>query len=201
MSGKESFLIYKSFYEPIKHLSDEQLGRLFRALFDFQLDGIDCNDTDIAMAFMFFKNQFRLDNEKYQKVVERNRNNGLKGGRPRNPVGLEEPKKADKEKDKEKENGKENDIIDSFESFFDEYHKITGLKKTDKADALKKWKKLTSAERDKAIHNISNYANSVSDKKYCKKARTYLNDKNFNDEFVESSLTVPQTKPQGRLLQ
>ena len=35
----------------------------------------------------------------------------------------------------------------------------------------------------KAIDNIQPYWNSLRDKKYCKKARTYLADKNFNDEF------------------
>ena len=34
---KDSFLIYKSFYKPISRLSDKQLGRLFRAIFKYQL--------------------------------------------------------------------------------------------------------------------------------------------------------------------
>lgn len=79
--AKESFLLYKPFYEPIKSLSDQQLGRLFRALFEYQINGKDCNDSDILMAFLFFKNQFVLDEKKYEKIVERNRNNGSKRGR------------------------------------------------------------------------------------------------------------------------
>ena len=34
------------------------------------------------MAFSFFKNQMDIDRGKYQKVVERNKRNGSKGGRP-----------------------------------------------------------------------------------------------------------------------
>lgn len=81
---KESFIIYKGYYEPIKSLTDEQLGQLFRCIFNYQIDGIEPTINDsIYMAFQFFKNQFRLDEDKYQKVIERNKNNGSKGGRPK----------------------------------------------------------------------------------------------------------------------
>lgn len=36
------------------------------------------------MAFEFFKNQFEIDELKYQGIVERNRNNGRKGGNDKN---------------------------------------------------------------------------------------------------------------------
>ncbi len=99
--AKDSFIIYKSFYEPIKSLSDKQLGRLFRALFTYQIEGSTNVEQDIQMAFAFFKNQMEIDQSKYQKVVERNRQNGSKGGRPtkeenpKNPAGLKKPKKPD----------------------------------------------------------------------------------------------------------
>ena len=103
---KESFVIYKAFYEPISELSDEDLGQLFRYIFLYQINQIEPPNTSrVYMAFQFFKNQFRLDNEKYLKVVNRNKTNGLNGGRPKtqdnpkNPVGFSKPKKADNEKD------------------------------------------------------------------------------------------------------
>ena len=48
--GKESFLIYKSFYKPISKLSDKQLGRLFRAIFKYQLGEIITVEEDIEIA-------------------------------------------------------------------------------------------------------------------------------------------------------
>jgi hypothetical protein len=108
---KESFVIYKGFYAPIKELSNDDLGQLFRWIFEYQINGIEPTNTDrVFMAFQFFKNQFRLDDVKYEKVINRNRNNGLKGGRkaiqsnPNNPLGFLEPQKADNEKDNEKVN-------------------------------------------------------------------------------------------------
>ena len=121
---KESFVLYKSFYEPIKGLSSEDKGNLLDAIFQYQIDGIEpLNTSSIYMAFLFFKNQFRLDNEKYLSVIERNKTNGIKGGRPakvetqinpNNPVGFQEPKKPDKDKDKDNDNDKVkvNDIED-----------------------------------------------------------------------------------------
>lgn len=125
--NKDGFVIYKSFYDPIKSLSDKQLGRLFRALFDYQIEGSTQVDADIQMAFAFFKNQMEIDERKYHKIVERNKQNGSKGGRPpkeenpnnpNNPVGFLEPKKADKEKDKEKDLIKKNTKKKDFDLSF-----------------------------------------------------------------------------------
>ncbi|MCF8307851.1 MAG: DUF6291 domain-containing protein [Bacteroidales bacterium] len=113
---KQSFLLYKNFYSPIKGLSNEQLGRLFRAIFEYQINGIEEVDSDINMALQFFIVQFKLDDEKYQKIVDRNRENGQKGGRPKEPSGISgnpknpvEPKKADNENVNENVNENEYD--------------------------------------------------------------------------------------------
>jgi len=80
---KESFILYKDFYHAIKHLDNETLGQLFRHLHEYQIDSIEPEkDSPAYVPFMFYANQFRVDEKKYQAIVERNRNNGLKGGRP-----------------------------------------------------------------------------------------------------------------------
>jgi len=78
---------------------------------------------------------------------------------------------------------KEQITNNNFLTFWNFYHKITGMNKTDKVSAEKYWEKLTKVERKKAIDNIKSYYDSIDNKKYIKKARTYLSDKNFNDEF------------------
>lgn len=70
-----------------------------------------------------------------------------------------------------------------FMDFWDSYNKLTGMIKTDKEPAKKYWSKLTNTEKENATLNIKRYYDSLNNKKYCKKARTYLKDKNFNDEF------------------
>jgi hypothetical protein len=115
---KESFLLYKSFYEPIKTMSDNQIGRLFKSLFEYQINGTENVDDDIKIPFCFFKNQMDLDAVKYASVVARNQQNGALGGRkpkqtqknPKNPVGYFEPKKPDNDNDNDNVNEKDNDI-------------------------------------------------------------------------------------------
>jgi len=149
--NKQSFLIYKSFYEPIKHLNNEDLGKLFRVIFEYNLasdNGGNVNGFDVApeikMAFEFFKNQFLLDEVKYAKRVEASRTNGLQGGRPpknlenldkpNKPTGLssnlenlDKPRKADKDnvKDKEKvkDKDKEKDFKNITSGYSDEFEK------------------------------------------------------------------------------
>ena len=70
-----------------------------------------------------------------------------------------------------------------FDTFWNKWHEVTNKPKTDRSAAEKKWKGLTNKEKQKALDNIENYFESLDNKKYCKKARTYLEDKNFNDEF------------------
>jgi len=134
---RPSFLIYKSFYKPIKNLSNEDKGKLFTAIFEYQTQDFygsgQVIEPQIEMAFEFFKNQFELDQKKWEKRVEAQRANGKKGGRPKNSVednapdekpnepkethgdlnNPTKPKKGEKEidKDKDKDKDKEKEKI------------------------------------------------------------------------------------------
>ena len=95
-SERPSFLIYKSFFEPIKILSYENKGKLFEAIFEYQINGKLEAEPQIQMAFAFFKNQFELDQKKWEKKIVAQIDNGKKGGRPRNSSEItldEKPKK------------------------------------------------------------------------------------------------------------
>jgi len=98
----------------LEDLTVEQRGQLFYAIYKYHL-GDEINlDTILKIAFSPFKNQFKRDDEKYRSIVNRNRTNGLKGGRPKNPknpVGCSEtqrnpkkPKKADSDSDSGSDN-------------------------------------------------------------------------------------------------
>ena len=89
--GKEAFLIYTSFYKPISILSDKQIGRLFRAIFRYNLGEVVDVEDDIRMAFEFFKNQFEIDERKYQTKVMKNNESGRKGGNPNFKKGKPNP--------------------------------------------------------------------------------------------------------------
>lgn len=118
---KDSFILYNSFYEPIKTLKNEQLGKLFRAIFNYTINREITQEDDILIAFMFIKNQLDLDNEKYERICERNKKNGSKGGRPKKPTGKSEnptiPKKPDNDNDNVNENVIEKEIYKEKEKY------------------------------------------------------------------------------------
>ena len=124
-SERPSFLIYKADYDSIKNLSDQNLGKLFRAIFEYHNDKELKLEPEVQMALNFLKKQFQLDHIKWEKKVAAQRANGKKGGRPKSSDGIDsgeekpnqthgnfknptKPKKAEKEKEKGKEKEKVN---------------------------------------------------------------------------------------------
>lgn len=93
---KNSFILYNSYSEQINLLDDAECGRLFKALFAFNSDGTKPSLSGGAMmAFSFITSQMQRDAEEYEKVCERRREAGKKGGRPPKANGFsEEAKKA-----------------------------------------------------------------------------------------------------------
>jgi hypothetical protein len=78
----------------------------------------------------------------------------------------------------------ENINID-FEWFWNDYDKKVG----DKQKLKKKWNKLTDQERQNAMNYIDLYKQSVPDKQFRKNPETFLNNKSWNDEIINRSIT------------
>jgi hypothetical protein len=76
---KDSFIFYLSQYDAIKELTDEQLGRLMRAIFEKQLGNEVVLGNDIKIAFNFINNQMVVDQKKYDKKVATLTANAKKG--------------------------------------------------------------------------------------------------------------------------
>jgi len=119
---RKSFILHIDSLEILNELNDEQKGKLFEAIMQYHLGNNVELDLLTKVAFAPFKNQFERDNDKYLKIVERNKTNGAKGGRPKkakeskdnpkNPNGLSEnpnkPKKADNDNDSKSDNDNKN---------------------------------------------------------------------------------------------
>lgn len=110
---KKSFIIYNDNLNVLDDLTDEQAGKLFKAIKLYQTEGKIELDGLLKAIFTPFKTVFDMNDEKYKKVCERNRINGCKGGRPitqnnpNNPVGFLEtqtnPNNLDNDNDNDNE--------------------------------------------------------------------------------------------------
>jgi len=196
---KKSFLLYLDTLEILHKLTDEQAGKLLKAFLAYHSEQ-DLNlDPMLDLVFFSFQAQFERDGVKYNTIVERNRNNGSKGGRPKNPVkakepsGLSdnpsEPKKADSVKgsgsgsDKDKDSESVNKVTnDRFAEFWDLYGK-----KTDSSKCKAKFSRLTKTEIELLFEKLPAYIKSTPDKQYRKNPITWLNGKCWNDEIMQSS--------------
>ena len=121
---KKSFILHLDSLCVLDEMTLEQKGILFDAIYNFQL-GVDVElDFSMKMAFAPFRNQFIRDNEKYTQFIERQTNNGKKGGRkvetqanPENPSLPKEAKPtlndsvSDSDNVKEKENDNESESV------------------------------------------------------------------------------------------
>ena len=107
---KKSFILHIDSLGILDELTDEQAGQLFKLIADYH-NPDKPKKTEITqlvnLAFYSFKNQFDRDLITYNNVVNRNRNNGKNGGRPRknNP---KKPKKADSDNDNDSDNVNDN---------------------------------------------------------------------------------------------
>ena len=88
-SERPSFLMYKADYPSIKHLTDENLGKLTRAVFEYHNNRELKLEPEVQMALNFLKKQFQLDHIKWEKKVAAQRANGKKGGRPKSSDGID----------------------------------------------------------------------------------------------------------------
>lgn len=118
---RKSFILHLDSLCILDEMTNEQAGEFIKAIYHYQITGeLPKLDFAIKMAIMPFVNQFIRDEEKYNSFIDKQKGNGLKGGRPKNPMKpnetqktqafLEKPKKAysvsDNDSDSKKESKK-----------------------------------------------------------------------------------------------
>lgn len=89
----DGLMIYKETADLVNRLSDEEAGILFKAASKYAFSGEETTFDErlLDFAYTVMKRDIDRAQERYAKVCERNRVNGVKGGRPKNPV---EPKET-----------------------------------------------------------------------------------------------------------
>ena len=74
MAGnKKSFLLHNDSLDILDELTDQEAGELFKAIRNYQINEPVELSGLVRIAFSPFRNQFNRDNEKYEKLCEKNR--------------------------------------------------------------------------------------------------------------------------------
>ena len=112
---KNSFVIYHNYRDTLEDLTDEQVGKLFRAIFDYEIDKKEPNfNGELKIAFRFIKKDLDLNNDKYESICERNRKNGQKGGAPKGNQNARKQPKQPKQPDNDNEYDNDYDNDDDY---------------------------------------------------------------------------------------
>lgn len=84
MADKKSFVMYADYEENFELLSDEELGRLIRAIFGYVNDGLIPELAPSAqMAFSFIRKNLDRDKAKYEETCRRRAEAGRRSGEAR----------------------------------------------------------------------------------------------------------------------
>lgn len=98
---RKSFVLYTESLNVLDFLTDEQSGKLFKAIRNYVKNGSLPEDQMIRIAFSNIKDYLDKDGKIYEERCKRGRENGKFGGRPRKEketdktnIGLQKPKET-----------------------------------------------------------------------------------------------------------
>jgi len=185
--NKKSFIAYVDWKETFDALPNEKAGQLVKHLFAYVNDENPVSDDVLINAvFANIKQTLKRDLDKYELIIQRNRENGSKGGRPRSknvkprkPSGIfrnpdkpnetqTNPEKHDSDNDsdndsKELNQPKKVDLITQIVNCFVEEHGSYeimnwGIEKKMAGKILKKYKdKFPTAKTDDTLKALRMY--------------------------------------------
>lgn len=197
--NKISFVLYAEYSRHINLLSDEDAGKLFKAILSFASgDEPEKLEGMAEMAYSFIKAQIERDLQKYEDVCRKRQEAGKLGGRPKKAKKAngfsekqEETKKPDNEdisdNDNEDISDNEDDKQNKYSSTFEEFWKAYP-RKVDKGQAYKKYQaRLKDGfSPDELLEAAVNYAKQCAkertEQKFIKHAKTFLGD---STPFIE----------------
>lgn len=154
-TNRKSFIIHNDSLDILDQLTDQQAGKLFKAISCYQKTGqISQDDQLVKIAIVPFINQFKRDEEKYLNIVERNKINISKRW-SKNTTGRtgipKDTKNTDSDSDSKNKKDNKNELpIFINENLFDDF-----------AEMRKKLKKpLTEKAKELLIKKLSEFESS-----------------------------------------
>ena len=208
---KNSFVIYTDYMEQVELLTMEQRGILFTSIMAYASEK-ELPDMDgmTKMAFSFIKATMDRDMEKYRQTVEKRKEAGKLGGRPKADSSSEKQskaKKADGSSEKQSKAKKpDNDSVNdndnvnvndkktytcAFEALWDAYPR-----KKEKAMAYKQYlARLNNGfSEDELMTAVKRYAEECrknkTEQRYIKQGATFLGPNTPFEDYLRGDVTV-----------
>lgn len=81
---KKSLLLYYDYAQHFNFLTDEQTGKIIKAMLDYEINGVfpEFSEPIMQMTFSFIRTNLDRDKEKWFETCKTNKKNGKLGGRP-----------------------------------------------------------------------------------------------------------------------
>lgn len=174
MKNKKSFIMYTDYQKHINRLSDEEAGRLIKAVLEYTNTSIEPELSPAAdMAFSFIKEQIDRDLEKWEDTCQKRSEAGKLGGRPRIRKDPDLAQDSNPESNIEPKQSKAKKAIGFLEN-------QTKAKKADN-DTVNVSEYVNETEND--IDNVSEYVSENENKNDIDNVSEYVSD--AIDEFEE----------------
>ena len=160
------------------HMTSHMIGQLVGQLWE----SIKCKFVQDEQGLWY---NIRLDHEKDKRMsFTQSRRNNIKGLN-QHTIGHMTSHMEDENEDVNRNINKVKIIDTLFEEFWDLYDYKKSRDKAEKA-----WKTLNKEEKALALQHAPVYAKSTPDKQFRKHPTTYLNNKSFNDEIIERTIST-----------
>ena len=160
------------------HMTSHMIGQLVGQLWE----SIKCKFVQDEQGLWY---NIRLDQEKDKRMsFTQSRRNNIKGLN-QHTIGHMTSHMEDENEDVNRNINKVKIVDTQFEEFWDLYDYKKSRDKAEKA-----WKTLNQEEKALALQHAPVYAQSTPDKQFRKHPTTYLNNKSFNDEIIERTIST-----------
>jgi uncharacterized protein YdaU (DUF1376 family) len=160
------------------HMTSHMIGQLVGQLWE----SIKCKFVQDEQGLWY---NIRLDQEKDKRMsFTQSRRNNIKGLN-QHTIGHMTSHMENENEDVNRNINKVKIVDTQFEEFWDLYDYKKSRDKAEKA-----WKTLNQEEKALALQHAPVYAQSTPDKQFRKHPTTYLNNKSFNDEIIERTIST-----------
>lgn len=179
-STNKSFILHLDSLVILEKLSDEQAGKIFKSIYNYQKKGeIEKLDFALDLALTPFVNQFLRDDEKYKITCERRKEAGAKGGKQKvanaskskqkiaNLADSDSKNKSDSDSDSKNESKSE--VMDIYQELSDSLRLILEaklnrtIKTTGWKEEIKKLIQNDLKPRQNALEDVKRAIQAVSD--------------------------------------